>query len=256
MNQVLENKFKRCIIVNCSQKKRTEEGLLPAMIRYDGPLIRIIRNFFTNSVESVNLDVYILSAKYGVLTHNTKIEFYDQLLSNERAEQLKPRVAEILDKKHQLNQYSEVFLAISNKYKELLESCESLSLNNTNLTIAKGGIGEKSKSLKGWLYKINSIDNIIKKEIEFRGEALLCGTKIKMEVPQIIETANKFLENELKQSQNFRNWYVNIDNQRVSPKWLISKISGLPVSDFTSGEARRTLAQLGLKSHRKINKCS
>lgn len=256
MNLAQVNKNRRCIIVNCSQKKRTEEGLLPAMVRYDGPLFRVIRNFLSNSFESENLDVYILSAKYGVLTHNKGIEFYDQLLSNERIEELKPQIAEVLDKKHRLNQYNEVFLAVGNKYKGLLESCQSLSLNNANLTVAKGGIGEKSKFLKNWLYKVSKNENVIKKEVKFRGEAILCGAKIKMEVSQIIEIANKFLDSEPAKSQNFRDWYVNIGEMKVSPKWLASRISRIPVSKFTSGEARRTLAQLGLKSHRKIDKCS
>ncbi len=254
MNLIKENKNRRCIIVNCSQKKRTEAGLLPAMVRYDGPLFRVIRNFLSNSFECENLDVYILSAKYGVLTHNKEIEFYDQSLSDERIKELRPKIAEILDETHRLNQYNEIFLAIGNRYKKLLESCEFLSTDNTNLTVAKGGIGEKSKLLKNWLYKNNKNENTVKKEVKFRGEAVLCGAKIKMEVSQIIETANKFLESELEQSQNFRDWYVNIDGLKVSPKWIVSRISGIPVSDFTSGRARRVLTQLGLKSHHKIDK--
>jgi hypothetical protein len=118
-----------------------------------------------------------------------------------------------------------------------------------------GGIGEKSKLLKNWLYKNNKNENAIKKEVKLRGEAVLCGAKIKMEVSQIIETANKFLDSEFAKSQNFRDWYLNIGEVKVSPKWLASKISGVPVSKFTSGEARRTLAQLGLKSQRKLDKC-
>jgi len=45
----------------------------------------------------------------------------------------------------------------------------------------------------------------------------------------------------------YQSWYVLIEEQRVSPKWLVSLLTGLPVSDFHSSAARRMLIQLGIE---------
>jgi hypothetical protein len=35
----------RLLIAACSQRKRADEGLLPAIERYDGPVYRVLRRF-------------------------------------------------------------------------------------------------------------------------------------------------------------------------------------------------------------------
>ena len=42
-------------------------------------------------------------------------------------------------------------------------------------------------------------------------------------------------------------WYVLVDGTRVSPKWLVSQLTGLPVASFHSSEARLVLQQLDLE---------
>ena len=42
-------------------------------------------------------------------------------------------------------------------------------------------------------------------------------------------------------------WYVQVDDQQVPPKWLVSKLTGLPVNAFHTNEARRVLHQLGIE---------
>jgi hypothetical protein len=42
-------------------------------------------------------------------------------------------------------------------------------------------------------------------------------------------------------------WYVAVGGQRVGPKWLVSQVTGLPVSAFHTDEARRVLQQLGVE---------
>jgi len=49
---------------------------------------------------------------------------------------------------------------------------------------------------------------------------------------------------------DFNRWYVQVDNLRLSAKWIISKATGLPRTSFTSAQARSALSRLGLQPQR------
>jgi hypothetical protein len=42
----------RMLILACSRRKRPDEGLLPAIERYDGPAFRVLRRFLRKSRRS------------------------------------------------------------------------------------------------------------------------------------------------------------------------------------------------------------
>lgn len=46
----------------------------------------------------------------------------------------------------------------------------------------------------------------------------------------------------------FKDWYVEIDGQRISPKWLFHLITGAGYNEFDSHLAREKLARVGLKA--------
>ena len=73
------------LIVACSQRKRSDPGLLPAIERYDGVNFRVLRKARREGYWPENLDVLILSAKYGLLKPDTLIEDYDSRMTQERA---------------------------------------------------------------------------------------------------------------------------------------------------------------------------
>ena len=55
---------KRLLLLSCSQRKRPDPGLLPAIERYDGPQYQVLRTFIREyPAESQLSDTYILSAK-------------------------------------------------------------------------------------------------------------------------------------------------------------------------------------------------
>jgi hypothetical protein len=64
---------------------------------------------------------------------------------------------------------------------------------------------------------------------------------------QVFETARESLAETSDGPNRYQTWYVMIDGQRVAAKWLVSQITGLPVSAFVSDEARHLLTQLGIK---------
>ena len=60
----------------------------PALYRYDGPFYQDFRSHLRERVWPPQLDVAVLSAKFGLIGALTEIEDYDQRMTSERAAQL------------------------------------------------------------------------------------------------------------------------------------------------------------------------
>lgn len=69
------------LLLACSQTKNIANALLPAKERYTGSLFRV----GITLAEERNLDVLILSAKYGFITPETLIPYYDHRLEAQYA---------------------------------------------------------------------------------------------------------------------------------------------------------------------------
>src|SRR5215470_13512910 len=104
------------LIVTCSQRKRSDPGLLPAFERYDGIFFRILRKALREGHWSDTLDVVIISAKYGLLELDTVIENYDLRMTVGQAKQLQPVVTPLLIKRVTASAYAEIFLNVGNIY--------------------------------------------------------------------------------------------------------------------------------------------
>src|SRR5438445_10199224 len=83
----------RLLIISCSQRKKPDAGLLPAIDRYDGPAFRVLRKFLGEAPADPPV-VLILSAKYGLIEAAQPIPEYDCRMSAALATQLRPRVLE------------------------------------------------------------------------------------------------------------------------------------------------------------------
>lgn len=72
----------------CSREKREGEGAQPAIERYADPRIKKVYNISRASSKPM----VILSGKYGLISPNTKILWYDKKLESEDIERLLPIV--------------------------------------------------------------------------------------------------------------------------------------------------------------------
>jgi hypothetical protein len=117
------------LIVTCSQRKRSNRELLPALERYDGIFFLILRKAQREGYLPDKLDVMIISAKYGLLEPDTAIETYDQRMTVAQAKQLKPVVAPLLTQRVAAQPYAEIFLNVD----------------------ATGGIGQRARQMRCWL---------------------------------------------------------------------------------------------------------
>ena len=148
------------LIISCSQRKVRAPGLIPAIDLYDGPTYRTLRKFWPDGHSPLNLDVVIISAKYGLLRCQQLIENYDQRMTMERAEELRPKVqarlrALIQDKREgfpfSLGAYDQVFINLGKTYMQTLEGFHWGLLSTLE---ASGGIGQKTSQMKAWLDRI------------------------------------------------------------------------------------------------------
>ena len=79
----------RCLIQSCSQTKLDDPRPLPAIERYDGPAFRVLRRFLRDAAPALqDVDVFVLSARYGLIAADTPVHDYDQRMTPARAAQL------------------------------------------------------------------------------------------------------------------------------------------------------------------------
>jgi hypothetical protein len=139
------------LILSCSQRKRRDPGLLPAIERYDGVNFRVLRKLRREDAWPDNLEVLIVSAKYGLLKENDDIEYYEQKMTGERAIELQDSVGGKLGAIVRDKGYQEIFVNLGKGYLPVLGDCEALA--DMKVVYASGGIGHKMAQMRKWILK-------------------------------------------------------------------------------------------------------
>lgn len=237
---------KRLLILGCSRRKRNEPEQLTAIERYDGPTFRVLRRFLkTHFFETV--DVYILSAEFGLIAGNTKIPDYDRLMTKTRSQELQAPVRAKLQQILQERSYSSVLFCLSQNYLQVLGDRESLQKEDFKIQIATGTLGRKLSVLYKWLYGRVPEHLHSSPTVTHLGKATLKEIEVALTEAEVMEIARQALVQGKGKPDNYQTWYVLVGDRRVSPKWLASQLTGLPVSAFHSQAARRMLQQLGIQ---------
>lgn len=143
---------RRLLILSCSQRKRPSHESLPAIERYDGPLFKVLRRFLRESSHQArDLDVYILSAAYGLIPGDFPTPLYDQRMNTARAIELHSQVmAQFSDLLP--NGYVSILFVLGKTYLKAFGNLQNLVPAKTVLDIAGGPIGKKQAQLKRWLW--------------------------------------------------------------------------------------------------------
>jgi hypothetical protein len=237
----------RCLILSCSQAKRDGKEAMPALERYDGPAFRVVRRFLTEAEPVLrDVDIYVLSAQYGLIPAARRIANYDRRMSPARAAELCCKVVSEL--RGVLEQgYEELFLSLGRTYLEATDGFEATVPEATQVIVSQAAAGRRLTELKRWLYRLPDGALASKaKTVQVTGKAILRGKPIEASVEDVLALARQALAEGRGRPRNFRDWYVIVDGEGVSPKWIVSLLSGLEVSEFQASEARRVLGQLGV----------
>lgn len=150
MNEEVGFQGKRyLLILPCSKRKKKFSNVY-AIDLYDGPFYRMVRKS-----KPENLDILILSAKYGLIRYNEKISDYEQIMTVERAEELTNDVYIKLKEILKMNHYDHVFINLGRTYAIALKKSKTM-LSRHNVYLANGQIGERLHQLKNWLKSISA----------------------------------------------------------------------------------------------------
>lgn len=142
---------KYLLLLPCSKKKK-RVSIARAIELYDGPFYQIIRKNYQEKI-----DIFIISAKYGLINSNDFISFYDQIMTTERAKELSGNVKMELEKNLRIKDYDKIFINLGKTYMIALEESKNL-LDNYNVSWGYGQIGERLHQLKTWLTIIEAED--------------------------------------------------------------------------------------------------
>lgn len=121
-----------------------------ALDLYDGPFYRVVRKN-----KPKNLDIIILSAKYGLINSKKSISYYDQIMTIKRAEELSLEVMIGLEEILREKCYNEIFINLGKTYMLALDGSRNM-LDEYNVHRTSGQIGERLHQLKNWLITIKA----------------------------------------------------------------------------------------------------
>jgi hypothetical protein len=240
----------RLLILSCAQRKNLQPDPLPAVLRYDGPAFRVLRRYLGTEPAPDDIpDIFVVSAFFGLIPGNQLIPDYDSRMTRQRADELRPAIIETLGAMLSRECYTEMFLSLGAQYGVALDGYESLLSPTMQLHVATGSPGRKLGALYDWLHG-SPASNTVSPGVAISKPARLRGIEVNLTAEQVLAAGRDALARSPAQSATYQTWYVEVDNNPVSPKWLISHLTGLPVSSFNTSDARRVLAQLGVPVER------
>lgn len=237
------------MILGCSRRKRPGEGLLPAVERYDGPAFHVLRRFLRERPSEAP-EVLILSAEYGLIPRDVPIAAYDRRMTPARARELRPLVLAELDRIIGVQACHEILIFAGRQYLAALSMDDASPVPGLNARTCAGTLGRKLAELHDWLYgsppelRYNSTT-----PAQGNGPRIR-GVEVSLTPEQIFEAARSALVEGWGNPERYESWCVPIDRCYVAPKWLVSRITGLPVRVFSTDEARLLLARLGVEVRR------
>jgi hypothetical protein len=135
------------LIQSCSATKQDVEKPVQALDLYDGYFFRIIKKAVRAGRFSPELDIVIISAKYGFVEPDDEIGYYDQRMDTERAEELNDDVVNSVADKVAEEGYTKVWVNLGNDYLPAIDGLETVV--DVPVGYIEGcGIGMKGKRLK------------------------------------------------------------------------------------------------------------
>lgn len=143
----LPNGEKTLIITSCSKKKNEIKTILKASERYIGQMFKATKKF----AETNQYDLLIISAKYGLLKPESKIDNYNKRIQNKtQAIDLRagvnPKLQEIIERE----KYARIIIIMGKMYRFIIE----------NLIDERFIILQSKNGIFDYLKKLSKLNNI------------------------------------------------------------------------------------------------
>lgn len=152
--------MKHLLIISCSKSKNNllktyGDAKLPALEGYDGKLFLTIRKALREGLGQ-NVDVLIVSAKYGLLEATDEISYYEERMTKKKAHELRGNVLKKLSRYLIVHDYRKVFVMMGRDYREAIRGISTL-IDVPVEIIEMEKIGKAQKKLKNLLLQISLV---------------------------------------------------------------------------------------------------
>jgi cytoplasmic iron level regulating protein YaaA (DUF328/UPF0246 family) len=146
---------KHLLIISCSGKKSHQLRVMPAIDRYKGAWYGVINKLKREQRMPDNVDILIISAKYGLIKSDDMIEDYDWKMDMPRARELNDQV--LIKLKNIFTDYpiEGILVNLGSAYMEAIRGIESIKPESTRIIYLEGIIGKRKKGLRDWLLSIS-----------------------------------------------------------------------------------------------------
>ena len=151
--------MKYLLLISCSQRKIATETPHPAIDVYDGPAYRTLRKMRRENRLPKNLDILIISARYGLLFSSDPVTDYDLKMTKARASQpdFRRHVTTCLKNYQEVGKYQQVFVNLGRVYMKVIENFHWGLISYLE---ASGGIGQRTAQMKAWIERIVDAKNL------------------------------------------------------------------------------------------------
>ena len=151
------NSKRRLLILSCSQRKNASHEPLPAIDRYNGPLFLVLRRFLRECPRQARLlDVYILSAAYGLIPMSFPTTLYERKMSISRTIELQPQITTVFSS-IRLDNYISICFILGKTYLKAFEGLQDRVPADTGSIVVYGPMGKRQTQLKKWLWGEDSL---------------------------------------------------------------------------------------------------
>jgi hypothetical protein len=251
------SRLPRLLILRCASRKLPGATPMPAIQRYDGPAFQILRKYLRAAPHDRPL-VWIISAKYGLLTEHELIADYDQRMDDERAQKLRPSVLARVQRLVQEQPVRDVMLMVGKTYEPAVEGIEQVLAGRPIYSVG-GTQGRQHGALRAWLYgedaeltanrrarsqkqvkPVRQLQLMPTVEESFT----LGGKRFTTSADEVLRVARQAIAEANPDALRIVRWYVPVDDQRIGPKWLVSAVSGVSPDAFEAERARSILQTL------------
>jgi hypothetical protein len=151
-SQVYSNFRKRLLIIGCSNKKNRLKGLVSAFDLYNGPNYLSLKKLKSSKNFPPEVQIVIISAKYGVIYPDQLVEYYDQKMTPDQVNILKSGIKKKLEKYLNEKGFEECLINLGKLYRQSIVDVQFP--HSIKKIEAKGKIGEKRSIMLKWLKKI------------------------------------------------------------------------------------------------------
>jgi len=125
---------------------------IPALERYHGIACGVIKKLVKQRELPKDLEVLIVSSKFGLIHPEEKIAYVDEIMTYESAEKLRKGFLDKLKAKFNRAKYSEIFVNLGAVYAKSIEGFEEFV--DAKVSYASGTLGKRAKQMKQWILEV------------------------------------------------------------------------------------------------------